>query len=160
VQDIIIPPSLPAQDIILDDAFVRRPGVSGSFKVDRNKSVASDDYEFGARGYGYLPKSGEKLNASQALPILSRMEGELKLSKARLELLEPKAKDSADTIALKKVIPYLSNRGLSQKLLKELSEGKQLNANSLKDDPFARSLLAAAKEGRLSQLNMAAIGGS
>lgn len=172
VQDIIIPPSpptqtstippnLPTQDIILDDAFVRRPGVSGSFKVDPQKSVADDDYEFGARGLGYLPQPGEKLrNVTQTIPILRRMEGELKLSKARLELLEPKAKDTADTIALKKVIPYLPNPNLSLRLLKELSEGKQLNANALKGDPFARSLFAAVKEGRLSQLNMAAIGGS
>jgi hypothetical protein len=159
-QDIVIPPSLPTQDIILDDALVVRPGVSGSFKVDRDKAVASDDYEFGARGYGYLPKPGEKLNATQGLPILKRMEGELKLSKARLELLEPKAKDSADTLALKKIIPYLPNKALSMRLLKELSEGKQPSLSALNKDPFARSMLAAAKEGRLPQLNMAAIGRS
>jgi hypothetical protein len=159
-QDIIIPPSLPTQDIILDDAFVVRPGVSGSFKVDRDKAVASDDYEFGARGYGYLPKPGEKLNATQGAPILKRMEGELKLSKARLELLEPKAKDSADTLALKKIIPYLPNKALSMRLLKELSEGKQPSLSALNKDPFARSMLAAAKEGRLPQLNMAAAGRS
>jgi hypothetical protein len=159
-QDIVIPPSLPTQDIILDDAFVVRPGVSGSFKVDRDKAVASDDYEFGARGYSYLPKPGEKLNATQGAPILNRMEGELKLSKARLELLEPKAKDSADTLALKKIIPYLPNRALSMRLLKELSEGKQPSLSALNKDPFARSMLAAAKEGRLPQLNMAAIGRS
>jgi hypothetical protein len=159
-QDIVIPPSLPTQDIILDDAFVVRPGVSGSFKVDRDKAVASDDYEFGARGYGYLPKPGEKLNATQGPPILNRMEGELKLSKARLELLEPKAKDSADTLALKKIIPYLPNKALSMRLLKELSEGKQPSLSALNKDPFARSMLAAAKEGRLPQLNMAAAGRS
>jgi len=159
-QDIVIPPSLPTQDIILDDSFVRRPGVSGSFKVDRDKNVASDDYEFGARGYGYLPKPGEKLNATQGPPILKRMEGELKLSKARLELLEPKAKDSSDTLALKKIIPYLPNKALSMRLLKELSEGKQPSLSALNKDPFARSMFAAAKEGRLSQLNMAAVGGS
>jgi hypothetical protein len=159
-QDIIIPPSLPTQDIILDDAFVVRPGVSGSFKVDRDKEVASDDYEFGARGYGYLPKPGEKLNATQGGPILKRMEGELKLSKARLELLEPKAKDSADTLALKKIIPYLPNKALSMRLLKELSEGKQLSLSAFNKDPFVRSMLAAAKEGRLPQLNMAAAGRS
>jgi hypothetical protein len=159
-QDIIIPPSLPTQDIILDDSFVRRPGASGSFKVDRDKNVASDDYEFGARGYGYLPKPGEKLNATQGPRILNRMEGELKLSKARLELLEPKAKDSPDTLALKKIIPYLPNKALSMRLLKELSEGKQPSLSALNKDPFARSMLAAAKEGRLPQLNMAAAGRS
>jgi len=160
-QDIIIPPSLPTQDIILDDSLVRRPGASGSFNAYRsNKEVASDDYEFGARGYSYLPKPGEKLNATQGAPILNRMEGELKLSKARLELLEPKAKDSSDTLALKKIIPYLPNKALSMRLLKELSEGKQPSLSALNKDPFARSMLAAAKEGRLPQLNMAAVGRS
>jgi hypothetical protein len=160
-QDIVIPPSLPTQDIILDDAPVVRPGASGSFNAYRsNAGVASDDYEFGARGYSYLPKPGEKLNATQGGPILNRMEGELKLSKARLELLEPKAKDSADTLALKKIIPYLPNKALSMRLLKELSEGKQPSLSALNKDPFARSMLAAAKEGRLPQLNMAAAGRS
>ena len=160
-QDIVIPPSLPTQDIILDDSLVRRPGASGSFNAYRsNAEVASDDYEFGARGYGYLPKPGEKLNATQGLPILNRMEGELKLSKARLELLEPKAKDSADTLALKKIIPYLPNKALSMRLLKELSEGKQPSLSAFNKDPFVRSMLAAAKEGRLPQLNMAAAGRS
>jgi len=160
-QDIIIPPSLPTQDIILDDSLVRRPGASGSFNAYRsNAGVASDDYEFGARGYSYLPKPGEKLDATQGAPILNRMEGELKLSKARLELLEPKAKDSADTLALKKIIPYLPNKALSMRLLKELSEGKQPSLSALNKDPFARSMLAAAKEGRLPQLNMAAAGRS
>jgi len=160
-QDIVIPPSLPTQDIILDDAPVVRPGASGSFNAYRsNAGVASDDYEFGARGYSYLPKPGEKLNATQGASILKRMEGELKLSKARLELLEPKAKDSADTLALKKIIPYLPNKALSMRLLKELSEGKQPSLNALNKDPFARSMFAAAKEGRLPQLNMAAAGRS
>jgi hypothetical protein len=158
-QDIIIPPSLPTQDIILDDSFVRRPGVSGSFKVDKGATNLSD-YEFGARGYGYVPKPGEKLPSRASFGVMQRMEGELKLSKARLELLEPKAKDSSDTLALKKIIPYLPNKALSMRLLKELSEGKQPSLSALNKDPFARSMFAAAKEGRLPQLNMAAIGRS
>ena len=131
------------------------PAAAPQAKVD-----LSDDYQFGSKGYAGTPKPGQKYISAKQGEAIRRMDEELKLSQNRLELLEPKAKDSADTIALKKVIPYLPNRGLSLKLLKELSEGKQLSASSLKDDPFARSLLAAAKEGRLSQLNMAAIGGS
>ena len=136
-------------------ASTQAPASAPQAKVD-----VSDDYEFGSKGYAGMPKPGQKNISGKQYEAMRRMDEELKLSQTRLELLEPKAKDNADTLALKKVIPYLPNRGLSQKLLKELSEGKQLSANSLKGDPFARSLLAAAKEGRLSQLNMAAIGGS
>jgi hypothetical protein len=135
-QDIVIPPSLPTQDIILDEGTL--------------KGGATEE----------LPKPGQKYITGKQYQTLKKMEEELNLSKNRLKLLEPKAKDTAETLALKKIIPYLPNKALSERLLKELSEGKQPSLSLLNKDPFARSMLAAAKEGRLPQLNMAAIGRS
>ena len=135
-QDIVIPPSLPTQDIILDE--------------DTTKGGATEE----------LPKPGQKYITGKQYQTLKKMEEELNLSKNRLKLLEPKAKDTAETLALKKIIPYLPNKALSERLLKELSEGKQPSLSLLNKDPFARSMLAAAKEGRLPQLNMAAAGRS
>jgi hypothetical protein len=135
-QDIVIPPSLPTQDIILDE--------------DTPKGGATEE----------LPKPGQKYITGKQYQSLKKMEEELNLSKNRLKLLEPKAKDTAETLALKKIIPYLPNKALSERLLKELSEGKQPSLSLLNKDPFARSMLAAAKEGRLPQLNMAAAGRS
>jgi len=78
------------------------------------------------------------------------------LSTDTLKLLEPKRIDSSDTRAIKQIIPYLTNRSLAQRLLKDLSDKKEPKLSSLDKDPFARSMFNAAKEGRLPQLNMAA----
>lgn len=78
------------------------------------------------------------------------------LSTDTLKLLEPKRIDSSDTRAIKQIIPYLTNRSLAQRLLKDLSDKKEPKLSSLDKDPFARSMFNAAKEGRLPQLNTAA----
>lgn len=78
------------------------------------------------------------------------------LSTDTLKLLEPKRIDSSDTRAIKQIIPYLTNRSLAERLLKDLSDKKEPKLSSLDKDPFARSMFNAAKEGRLPQLNMAA----
>lgn len=153
----------PAPEIILDEALLPKPRSLGRMfapkEEDKNQPPVITETMLRMADRNRPIEPGQKnITASQ----LNRLREEeaaqapSKLRQSALKLLEPKKGDSTDTLAIKQIIPYLPNRVLADKLLKQLSEKKEPKISSFDKDPFVRSMFAAAKEGRLPQLNMAA----
>lgn len=165
VQDIVIPQEqrLPAQDIILDESLLPKPATLGRTfapaAADRNQPPVISETMLRKAAREAPIRPGQKNIGFTQLERLRQDEEEqapAKLRQSAIKILEPKRGDSANTLAIKQIIPYLPNPALADSLLKELSEKKEPSLSSIKKDPVVRSMFEAAKEGRLPQLNMAA----
>lgn len=165
VQDIVIPQEqrLPAQNIILDESLLPKPATLGRTfapaAADRNQPPVISETMLRKAAREAPIRPGQKNIGATQLERLRQDEEEqapAKLRQSAIKILEPKRGDSANTLAIKQIIPYLPNPALADSLLKELSEKKEPSLSSIKKDPVVRSMFEAAKEGRLPQLNMAA----
>lgn len=157
------PTSAPAQEIILDESLLPKPATLGRTfapaAADRNQPpVISETMLRKAAREAPIRPGQKNIGFTQLERLRQAEEGQApaKLRQSAIKILEPKRGDSANTLAIKQIIPYLPNPALADSLLKELSEKKEPSLSSIKKDPVVRSMFEAAKEGRLPQLNMAA----